>query len=226
MSDTPTLAEILSSPEIVQILCELRNTAALMTNEKLFQAFADQLGKSYRKFPFYKEFQGPADYLKQYRRNLIQEFFDTLKTEAEMRLFVVPVDPNSELFRLAATSPVPSTLKSSDRTYTNINLKLSGTSIATTKTEETFKSLDSDGGTKSSNKVQGMNQESTFSKPQILTGANADTQRPAAGNDNAKKQDPGDTSARESASKDGIFTTADYIPTSKGYMKVEDWNSG
>lgn len=103
VSDTPILGEILSSPEIVQILCELRNTAALMTDEQLFQAFADQMGKTHRKFRFFKEFQGPLDYLKQYRKNLIQEFFDAFKTVAEMRL-VVPVDPTTALFQLTGAS--------------------------------------------------------------------------------------------------------------------------
>lgn len=95
VSDNPQMAEILSIPELVQILCELRNTAAIMSNEGLFSQFATALQNSSR-HPLIG-FDGPLDYLKQYRKNLIQEFFDTLESETEMRFFLglfSKADPN------------------------------------------------------------------------------------------------------------------------------------
>lgn len=108
VSDNPQMSEVLSSPELVQILCEIRNTGAIIANESLFSQFAAALDNSSSR-NMLLGFDGPLDYLKEYRKNLIQEFFDTLKVEAEMRFFMAKDDPNLS-FREQDTRSLPSDL--------------------------------------------------------------------------------------------------------------------
>jgi len=87
VSDTPIMTEILSTPELLQILCELRTTAVLIQDKELFAQFSDAFINNPTKL--YRT-ESPLLYLLQYRHNLIVEFFDVLKTEAEIRFLTVP----------------------------------------------------------------------------------------------------------------------------------------
>ena len=82
------MAEVLSSPEIVSILCDLRTTAALLDNKKLFDQFASaMLNNSTTPLPFKTDLNDdPLVCLRKYRTNLIQEFFDSLQIQSEIRL--------------------------------------------------------------------------------------------------------------------------------------------
>ncbi len=228
VSDTPTLGEILSSPEIVQILCELRNTAALMTNEQLFQAFADQLGKTHRKFRFFKEFQGPLDYLKQYRRTLIQEFFDAFKTVAEMRLSVVPVDPTTAMFQLTRASHLGSDgKKSSSASKENANKSNAASRRTTNKKElDSTKSQEPNSANRIVvNKIKSNSNLPKFGgpvplpppphRPSTASKASAGTSRGAdelKHKDRPKKEHDAAT-IHETDSKQDIFSTTDLIPS-------------
>lgn len=230
-----------------------------MTNQQLFQAFAEQLGNTHRKFPYFKEFQGPLDYLKQYRKNLIQEFFDTLKTEAEMRLFVVPVDPTSDIMTLTgmASSPPSSEGNRSSNVSRENDDNKDRTSPADsnfTSRPSTNKDEDDSSKTYEPDLARRMVNQLDVSKnvlgkvamPPRAGQPGLQRQRPNTGATNASRKSSSDaitddkskrkdapegernpsSSIREPVSENDIFATADLIPTSKGYMTVEDWNSG
>jgi hypothetical protein len=107
------MAEVLSNSELVQILCEIRNTGAILSDETLFEQFALNLEKS-RASPLLLGFDGPMDFLKQYRKNLIQEFFETLKIEAEIRLFKVRDNPQMTWHNIADDSSNTATAGNTD----------------------------------------------------------------------------------------------------------------
>jgi len=216
-----------------------------MSDEKLFSAFADQLAKAHRKFTFFKEFQGPLDYLKQYRRNLIQEFFDTLKTEAEMRLFVVPVDrtstllPNPNSNRLTANTTRGSSgsgEKTEDDDGGAIGESSSMNSFHPGKDPNPNAANDDASSTKSYNP----NLANRIVR-QAITHANKKPSEAKVGKkasisitseENRNKvivqdlNDGDDAGLEEPSSKQHIVAPTDFIPTSHGYMTVEDWNLG
>jgi len=88
VSDNPIMAEILSEPDIVSLLCDLRTTAALMDNKKLFDQFAlALLNSSNTPLPFKVQLgEDPMTCLRHYRTNLIQELLDSLQRNAAARL--------------------------------------------------------------------------------------------------------------------------------------------
>ncbi|CAG7729130.1 unnamed protein product [Allacma fusca] len=108
ISDSPVMAEILSAPDIVEILCDLRTTAVLISDPALFAQFSSTLMNSPNN-PLPLKGENPRECLMHYRTNLIQEFFESLKIQMEIKRYAgMSNDPSMSNYLRSKKSSISS----------------------------------------------------------------------------------------------------------------------